>query len=396
MTRRLTRPLLLAACLSAASCSSVADVLSGDEILEEIDEIVLLEGSGQDLSIVFRTEEVKLSAWYMRQVLLAPIRGGLAFVFGRHQISELKNPGAHIRELLRELPYETGSGLRLCAAATSRYGWLAELAPNAETRILSIDGLAAVCEELGIEPFAGDLNEFGRPAPAAECDAARDSLRALRPTQRGDAPLSDVALVPYRTALRTITERPLADWAARLALVEDLAGLLARERDERCVPWTEDALRRAIAHCVAGILVHTIEGRDIGFAEVRLCAMEQIRRLGGPRTVPMMLAAMTASPAQRQAGEPQFDPDELVRLRLIHYCGQLDEQNANTLVRLPGRSDWEASTAVEFLARTVLSERNYYSRLRTPALVALTWCLQRERVDPDPAWVRDWIETRGS
>ena len=29
-----------------------------------------------------------------------------------------------------------------------------------------------------------------------------------------------------------------------------------------------------------------------------------------------------------------------------------------------------------------------------PALVALTWCLRRPAVDPNPAWVRDWLEAR--
>ncbi|MCK5940400.1 MAG: hypothetical protein KAI24_00410, partial [Planctomycetes bacterium] len=140
----------------------------------------------------------------------------------------------------------------------------------------------------------------------------------------------------------------------------------------------------------------SIQGRDRRLAEVRLCGMEQIRRLGGPRTVAMMLATMAASPADRKAGLTQFDSDTLVQLRLIHYCGQLGPELANEVVQLPGRQDWEAASPVEFLARTVLSERDYYSQLRTSAIVALTWCLGRERLDPDPAWVREWLATRGS
>jgi hypothetical protein len=36
----------------------------------------------------------------------------------------------------------------------------------------------------------------------------------------------------------------------------------------------------------------------------------------------------------------------------------------------------------------------YYSKLRTPALVALTWSLRRPRFDPDPGWVSAWRQQR--
>jgi hypothetical protein len=42
-----------------------------------------------------------------------------------------------------------------------------------------------------------------------------------------------------------------------------------------------------------------------------------------------------------------------------------------------------------------LNEQAYYSKLRTPALVALTWSLGQPRLDPDPEWVRRWREGRG-
>ena len=63
-------------------------------------------------------------------------------------------------------------------------------------------------------------------------------------------------------------------------------------------------------------------------------------------------------------------------------------------MRLPGRLDWEATSAAEFLAQTILSETAYYSELRAPAIVALTWCLGRPTIDLDPAWVRAWFDNR--
>ena len=122
--------------------------------------------------------------------------------------------------------------------------------------------------------------------------------------------------------------------------------------------------------------------------------MEQIRRLAGPAAVPLLLALMSASPQERAAGQPAFDTDTLVMLRLIHYCGQLPPDRAREVVRLPGRLDWEATSAAEFLAQTILSETAYYSELRAPAIVALTWCLGRPTIDLDPAGVRAWFDNR--
>src|SRR5690606_6122055 len=98
------------------------------------------------------------------------------------------------------------------------------------------------------------------------------------------------------------------------------------------------------------------------------------------RTVPLMLATMAASARDRTLNLPDFDPDPLIQLRLIHYCGQLTGELAQRAVQLPGREAWEAISPTDFLATTVLSERDYYSKLRTPAIVALSWSLGRPKI----------------
>jgi hypothetical protein len=49
---------------------------------------------------------------------------------------------------------------------------------------------------------------------------------------------------------------------------------------------------------------------------------------------------------------------------------------------------------VDFLAQTILTEQAYYSKLRTPAMAALSLALGRPSLDPDPTWVRDWYRER--
>ncbi len=378
--------------LLAGACS-VADNLSYDEIVVELDGIVRIEGSGTQRRVAY-ADRAETSGWYMRWFLLVPIRGALGLLFGPRQDGAIENPAGHVRELLRELPDETGSDLLACANATSRLAWIAELENNGESRIVAIDGLASVITEQQIDLFGRPLDRLGSSLDAARVATARAGLQVARPEVRGNAQWDDVRLRPYLDALTAIVADPLDDWVLRLLLVEDLSELYRTERDERVRPATASALRTALGYCVQGVLLRAIQGRDPLLVEVRLCAMEQIRRLGGPRTVPLMLAVMAASPAQLARGESQFDSDYLVQLRLIHYCGQLQGDLATTEVRLGAREQWETVSPADFLAQTVLNEQTYYSKLRTPALTALSWSLRRPRFDPDPAWVREWLKER--
>lgn len=372
------------------SCS-VSVALTGGEILEEIDEIVRIDGTGSERVVVY-AQRARVSSWYMHNGMLQPIRGPLAWIFGRRTEMTLENPGAHVRELLAELPDETGAQLMLCGAAASRFGWLAELDGNPQTRILAIDGLSKICRQLDLKPFDGSFFDGNMPIDPKVLERARAGIRAARRSARGETDHGNLA--PLQKALQEVVSAPLFRWDERLLLIENLGGLHVEETNAEARAMIRTALRRSIEHAVRAILLGTIKGRDRRFAEVRLCAMEQIRRLGGPRTVPLMLATMAATPSQRAANLPTFDPDPLVRLRLIHYCGQLSGELAHTVVQLPGRQEWEASSASEFLARLVLTERDYYSKLRTPAIVALSWCLGRKTIDPNPAWVRQWNDSQ--
>ena len=382
----------LAAVLS--SCS-VADVLTSDEILEEFDEIVRVDGEGPERRITYNATAT-LSRSYMRMPALAPVRWPLAWAFGRRAPQRLENPAAHVRALLRELPNETRGGwlrapdLQTCAAACARFAWLAELDENAMTRIRCIDGLSQIARQLGRRPFDGDFAALTvpmSPADGAQARARVDEVRAA-----GGA----VDVAEAGAAIEALTSQPLATYEERILLVDDLHVWLAATQTNDLRAAVSAGLLRAIDHCIRGVLIRSVTGRARELAEVRLCGMEQIRRLGGSRTVPLLLAVMAASPSERANGATAFDTDVLVMLRLIHYCGQLSKTESETVVRLPGRQDWEATSPAEFLARTILEERDYYSQLRTAAIVALTWCLGRPTIEPDAGWVREWIDERGA
>lgn len=391
MTRPDSRWWLGLAMLPLLTSCSVATGLTSGEILEELDEIVRIDGTSGSQTVVY-AQRARVSSWYMHNAMLQPVRAPLAWMFGRRTLLPLENPGKHVRELLAELPDETSGRLLTCAAAASRFGWLAELDGNPQTRVLAIDGLSHVCRQLDLEPFAGSFFDLITPIEPEVLELARVGLRSSRRSARGEQ--DGVDLAPLQKALEQIVSAPLFAWDGRLALIEELGALHVEETNPEAERMIAAAMRRSIEHAVRSILLGTIKGRDRNFAEVRLCAMEQIRRLGGPRTVPLMLATMRSTRDQTAANLPTFDPDSLVQLRLIHYCGQLKGELAHSVVHLPGREEWEATSASEFLARTVLREHDYYSKLRTPAIVALSWCLERKSIDPDPAWVRKWTDSQ--
>ena len=390
--RRVVRGCVVSVALALLGSCSVAEGLSRDEILEEIQAIVHVEAGAGRQQLSYADEAVVLHD-YMRMVALGPLRWPLGWAFGWRGVRRLPSSAYHVRELLRELPHQTrggwfdGPALVPCATGAAWCAWFAMLDPSAATRIVALDGLSRISEQLGLASFEGSFAEIMQAMdPAAAADARR----------RVQAALDDGDQEALARALADWTALPLGVVSERVLLVEELTATLADLGAAPERPLVEAALRAALAHCVRGVLLDSIDGRARELAEVRLCGMEQVRRLGGARTVPLMLAVMAASPTERANGVPHYDPDTLVQLRLIHYCGQLSEAQAAEVVRVPGRQEWEATTAAEFLARTILRERDYYSKLRVPALVALTWCLGRPRVDPDPAWVREWLGGRDS
>ena len=378
---RLVRVAACTALLGAAACT-VADNLSSTEILTEVDAI--LRPEPQRIAYAQRAE---VSSWYMRWWLFVPIRGALGLVLGGTHEEELENPAAHVRDLMRELPDETGSDLITCAQAATRVAWVAELETNAQSRVVAVDGLAAMLAQLGESLFQGDLTRVGVVIEPARLAAARAGVGLGRPDKRGDAPFDDARRTGYVDALTELTSAPVDRPAARINLADDMIALYATEPDATARAAAEAALRASLRFVAESVLLRIVSGREAEFVELRLCAMEQIRRLGGPRTVPLLLAVMTATPEQSARGEPQFDRP-LVHLALIHYAGQLSGELASTSVQLPGRT--LAYTPREFLAATVLKEDTHYSKLQTPALLALTWSLRRPRLDPDDAWVREW------
>jgi hypothetical protein len=259
--------------------------------------------------------------------------------------------------------------------------------------VVAIDGLVAVAQQLSLPVFTGDFEQLGVPPSDDRLDAARRTIADVRPDQRR-TDLEPAQRSAYTTALQELTARPLGAWTERLLLVEELVVLQCSERDVLAMAATEAALRAALRHCIEGILLRTVEGRDARYVEVRLCAMEQIRRLAGPPGVALLLAVMSATPQQLARFEPRYDPDPLIQLRLIHLCGQLRGEAATAEIRLPGRETGLVVAPVDFLAQTILTEQAYYSKLRTPAMAALSLALGRPSLDPDPTWVRDWYRER--
>lgn len=408
----------LLAATPLGGCSAAAN-LSADELLKEVDGIVRVEGAAPDYRIGY-LERVETTSWFRRAfgvwldvlfevVLLNPLldaldgddedderddASDLAISSGQFRSlpPKLEMPIEHVRELLRELPDEVGDDLRFAGLAGSRFGWIAHYDIHPLSRIVALDGLLAVASATGLRLFQGDLARLGFVAESPELAAACARVRAQRPQRNEPAPAGDRAA--YLVDLAAAVASPRQAAFDRIQLVETLTEALLAEADDGARDATANALRAAYAHLVERLLVDLAQSREAEDVDLRLCAMEHVRRLAGPRGVPLLLAVMAADAAQASRGEPQYDPDPLVRLRLIHYCGQLRGDLVDATLALAGRGGSSPATPADFLAVTALTETAYTSRLRTPAITALSWALQRPRVDHDLAWVREWRQGR--
>ncbi|MBM4062548.1 MAG: hypothetical protein FJ265_15840 [Planctomycetes bacterium] len=392
MMRGILRAALASAALGACGCS-VADNLSYRELAAELDAIVQVDGTGVDRRIHF-ADRAPVSAWYLRWALTQLLRWPLGFLFGTTHEGELDDPVGHVRALVSELPDEAGADLDTCTDALLHLVPLAELDTPIGVRVAALEASCRVAGQLPLPLFVGAAERFGLPPDPARVAAARTALQLGRPEQRGAEPLGQAQADAYAAALREIVASPLPAPHDRLALVGELRELHRRERDAGLRSRAAVALRRSLQHVLEGVLVRMVQGRDPQLAELRLCAIQHVRAAGGPEAVPFLLAVMAAPAAEVSTARPRLDPDPLVRLRLVHLCGQLRGELALRAVRLPGRDPWDAMAPADFLAWTILTETGYYSKLRVAATAALALCLSRRDVPQDLDWVRQWRETR--
>ncbi|MFN9331539.1 MAG: hypothetical protein ACK6D1_02970 [Planctomycetota bacterium] len=415
---------LRAACLVVAiavlPCGgcSVAANLSADEILSEVDALVRIEGSRPDYVVryVDRAETSSLlrrllyfGAWVLLESLGSLFdnddpEGGEDELDltrravddrldeqseGGQLIASVPQPVNHVRILLLELPDEVGDDLRFAGLAASRCGWLAHYDVHPLSRVVALDCLCRLAAALELPLFQGDLRRFRFAPPGDDVVTACGRVRDGRPKRGATSPGDDAARAVYVEALAACVAAPLAEPHARIALVEVLTDAFLAERDEQVRERTGAALRTALAHLTEWLLIDLVQGRGAD-VDVRLCAMEQVRRAGGPAAVPFLLAVMVAAPERMARGEPAYDPDPDVRLRLIHYCGQLRAELGTQTLTLEGRKGTVPLSPLDFLAVTALNESAYTSKLRVPAMTAMAWSLGRPRLDFDIAWIREW------
>lgn len=381
------------ALFGACSACSVADNLTYPEIAADLDSIVSVEGDGASRQVRY-AEHAKVSAWYLTSLLTQPLRWPLAVAFGSQRETELENPAGNVRELLREVPDEVGSDLDYGSDAIARALVLLELDSGLGVQAAALEVLCRVTEQLGLPAFSGDLSTFGASPDPIRLATARATLQSARPDRRNGQDLDASRAANYREALTNLAERALPTWADRMTLIGELAVAWRTEDDRSLRATAEQSLRMACGHAVAATLVRIVQDRNPGSADLRVLAMQRIRRLGGPRVVPLLLAVMAASSAEVRSGHPRYDQDPQVQLCLVHFCGQLRGELALQALRLPGRDDWEPITPADFLAWSILNDTSLFAKIRTPALWGLALALDRPKFVNEIGWVSEWYRDR--
>lgn len=394
---RLGRRAAAAACAAALltpSCS--IGNLSHAEIVRELDSVVLVEGTGPDRRLAYR-DEADVSPWYMRFTLFYPLRPVLGWLLGTDPTrTPIPNPSGHARALVAVLGGKAGDDLRTSAEAVQRLVPIVELDNSALNRITALGGIAEIARAQGLQ-LLGDLTdpEAWPAVPTREAEwiaTLRDSRPRVRPPEQPT--LEAAARERYAEAMAGLSRRPLSSPNQRLALVHELAEALGAERDSQLLAPTEAALRAALGHCLRWTVIEALQGRELGLVDVRLQALHILHCDGGPDSVATILALMAAPPEALRTHESRFDPQPVVRRRLVHLCGQLDAARGSRSVQLPGRAAWEPVAPLDYLGETVLrSPDDDFTGLRTVAQEALCRSLGRP-VDYDREWVQRWYRAR--
>ena len=381
--------------LGLPSCS-VAH-LSYSEVQRDLDSIVVVvDAPGTDPQLVYE-DEVEQAPWYARSVLLWPMKPMLLWMFGSEVPVTLENPSGHVRELIGELAPKAGDDLSRAAMSAQRLVRIAELDPSALNRIVAITGLGTLARAQGFDLTDGLEQGDERMLSDPGFDGWVETFSALRPAARtaGEGLSADQS-GRYVAVLSQLTSRPLSLWQRRLALLSDLSDAYRQEVDTDLRSVTYESLERALLYAIQSTVVSAMRGQDPEWVDVRLAALDLLHRSGGVDSVPLLLALMSSSADRIGAGDPQFDPDWFVQLRLIHFCGQLNKERGSRSVLLPGFQDWQRVSPLDFLARIVLDESAFLSPLALPAREALARSLGRPRLqlddDQGEDWVRAWYD----
>jgi hypothetical protein len=392
----LTFASVLAIVLCIAACS-VSNLTYG-MVVRDLDSAVVVEGTGPDQRLIYRTG-VESTAGIARWTLLLPLRPILFWTFGERVDRELENPSSYVRELIGVVGQKAGSNLLRCADTAQRLVRVAELDPAPLNRIVALDSIAAIAKVVGVDLLTGLVERGLQLEPPADGAQALERFTSMRPAQRTPpgGPLSEDERALYGAALGVLSARPLPHWSQRLALVADLSNAVRDEQQPDMRVAAQAALRSALHHALQWAVIDAAAGRNVELIEVRIRAIEELHRSGGSDSVPVLLAMLAASPEQIAAGEPTFEDNDALRLRLVHLCGQLDPDRAVQICTFPGREAWQRIAPAEFLVRMALDGDPYYSPVAMPAREALAHCLRREHARPaedldfgGEDWIRVW------
>jgi hypothetical protein len=304
---------------------------------------------------------------------------GFGWIFRELEVERtpdaIENPSGFARECLEDMIAGSEGDLGSTAKVTRRLLWVAELdEEQAMNQAVAVNGMVRLMIALGSEATPRQLPD----ATITTEDKFTAWLATLDqgwPAKRG-ADFDDAARAAYVDALQQITALPHPSSAGQRALIGALDRLLELEKDRALAGETRRALLEALRHGMSMGLRRALYARA---PRVREAAIRGLRRLGGPKSVPVLLN-LIAKPASAARGINRYDDDRFVRLALVRICGQL-------AAPLVFESCDGGPAPVELLYETSYSDPD--EGLRLVALDALARSLGRNSSFDDD-WAERW------
>jgi hypothetical protein len=356
----------------AAGCFTYPGALREFDSVIRLDVAPELQASRRP--IVYEQEPSRYY-WGIRQFEGTGIDRAMIWLFGARPVPiPVDNPSEFARRRMRILARLAEGDLRRTATVAMRVHLVATADVSQLNRVEALRAAGRLLAGLRVDPLA-DLQARLRGFPPAD-------LRELEPGWPGKPGERDAATRQrHLLALAATILRPANDPTIQRQTIRLLADALRLERDPVVRRATRVALRQAIDNGLSWLLLRSLYP-TLATPDEREAAFHELRTLGGPKSVPALLALVGGT------GRDSFflrDEPTSVRRSIVAACARLRSPLAEEGFELDKGQVGPAP--VQVLFDVALHDPD--PGLRRVALEGLAYSLGRER-DFDPEWARNW------
>lgn len=313
--------------------------------------------------------------WGLRQIEGTGIDQAWIWLFGVRPVpNRVSNPTAFARRRLRILASLAEGDLRRTALVAQRVHLVASADTSQLNRIEALRAASRLLRGLRVDPLATVQIRGVQPIDLSKLETGWPD------GERRDAETR----TEYLVALLDVSRAPANDLSVQRQAIRLLSSAERLERDPVVQRATRVALRQVIDFGLSSVLLQALQEPEVP-PEEREVAFHELRTLGGPDSMPTLIAFL--SDVRRDFGYLREQPTDL-RRTIVAACSRL--RGSLVVAGFPiGLRGQLGPSPVQILYDVAIND--FDKGLRAVALEGLSFTLDRP-LDPDPSWAREWYQ----